>query len=246
MAENEISDYLEVDADNLDITGISVQENVMRPPAVNNAFRALQGALKRWFRTNLFRLRDGTDQTKLLALDVSAFPTATTRTVSFTSAGALSIANGGTGAVSAADARDTLGFVARDSITVAGLAGNDPTLPYFRQLSTNDILYLQRAMTTGTGWYKFGPLLIQHRSEVINTNASGIGTLTLPTPFAGSSSYNVVAWNGDVGTSTVITVNHYRSGPFPGNGNFLIRATQTDTGANYSGVIRVDYIAIGI
>ena len=55
MAENEISDYFETDGSNVDITGISVQENVMRPPAVNNAFRALQGALKRWFKTSLFR-----------------------------------------------------------------------------------------------------------------------------------------------------------------------------------------------
>jgi hypothetical protein len=47
MAENEITDYLEADNSNIDIAGISVQENVMRPPAVNNAFRALQGALAR-------------------------------------------------------------------------------------------------------------------------------------------------------------------------------------------------------
>lgn len=80
MAENEISDYLEVDNDNVDIAGISVQENVMRPPAVNNAFRALQGALKRWFKSSLFRLRDSTDQTKLLAYDLSSLTTATTRT----------------------------------------------------------------------------------------------------------------------------------------------------------------------
>lgn len=83
MAENEISDYVETDNDNTDIAGISVQENVMRPPAVNNAFRALQGALKRWFKTSLFRLRDSTDQTKLLAFDLSAFTTAVTRTFAF-------------------------------------------------------------------------------------------------------------------------------------------------------------------
>lgn len=87
MAENEISDYLETDNDNTDIAGISVQENVMRPPAVNNAFRAIQGALKRWFRSNLFRLRDGTDQTKLLAFDLSSIPTSTTRTLKLPASG---------------------------------------------------------------------------------------------------------------------------------------------------------------
>lgn len=81
MAENEISDYLETDNDNTDIAGISVQENVMRPPAVNNAFRALQGALKRWFKSSLFRLRDSTDQTKLLAFGLSGITPATTRTL---------------------------------------------------------------------------------------------------------------------------------------------------------------------
>lgn len=81
MAENEISDYFEVAIDNTDIAGITVQENVMKPSDVNNAFRALQGALKRWFKTSLFRLRDSTDQTKLLALDLSGLTTATTRTL---------------------------------------------------------------------------------------------------------------------------------------------------------------------
>ena len=82
MAENEIGEYLEIDANNVDIAGISVQENVMRPPAVNNAFRALQGALKRWFKTSLFRLRDSTDQTKLLAFQLSSIPTTSTVTLS--------------------------------------------------------------------------------------------------------------------------------------------------------------------
>lgn len=80
MAENEISDYLEVDNDNVDIHGITVQENVMKPSNVNNAFRAVQGALKRWFKTSLFRLRDSTDQTKLLAFDLSGL-TPGTRTL---------------------------------------------------------------------------------------------------------------------------------------------------------------------
>lgn len=81
MAKNEVGEFDEVDANNLDVQSISLAENVMRPPAVNNAFRAVMGALKRWFKTSLFRLRDSTDQTKLLALDLSGLTTATTRTL---------------------------------------------------------------------------------------------------------------------------------------------------------------------
>lgn len=114
MAENEISDYFETDASNVDIAGISVQENVMRAPAVNNAFRALQGALKRWFKSSLFRLRDSTDQTKLLAFDLSAIPTATTVTLT------APVANG--------------------SMATTGLLGNRPTLANDGTDPTNDIV----------------------------------------------------------------------------------------------------------
>jgi hypothetical protein len=83
MAKNEVGEFDETDANNTDIQSISLAENVMRAPAVNNAFRATMGALKRWFKTSLFRLRDSTDQTKLLAFDLSGFTAATTRTVTF-------------------------------------------------------------------------------------------------------------------------------------------------------------------
>lgn len=80
MAQNEINQYNESDETNTDITGTTVVQNAMYPYMVDDAFRKLMGALKRTFRSDLFRLRDSTDQTKLLALDISAGPTATTRT----------------------------------------------------------------------------------------------------------------------------------------------------------------------
>lgn len=83
MAENEISDFNEVNNSNIDMAGYPLGENLTRPPMVNDIVRALQGALKRWFKTSLFRLRDSTDQTKLLAFDLSALTTATTRTITF-------------------------------------------------------------------------------------------------------------------------------------------------------------------
>lgn len=160
---------------------------------------------------------------------------------------ATPIAYGGTGATSAIDARDTLGFAARDNISIVGLAGDDPNQPYVRQSSTNNLLLLQRAMTSGTGWNRIGSLLIQRASVVITTDANGIGTILLPQPYTSGTSYVPVAWNGDIGSGGLqVNVNHYRNAEWPGTVGFLIRAQRSDTGANYAGLLRVDYIAIGI
>lgn len=121
MAENEISDYFEVDESNVDIAGITVQENVMKPSNVNNAFRALQGALKRFFRTNLFRLRDSADQTKLVAFDASPLTTATTRTFAFPDyPGYLSVSAKGADMPSAGTI--SLGVASGDFVHVTGTA----------------------------------------------------------------------------------------------------------------------------
>jgi len=80
MAQNEIGQFDEVDNNNTDISGTTIVQGQMYPYMVDNAFRNLAGMLKRWFKTSLFRLRDSTDQTKLVAFDLSGLPTATTRT----------------------------------------------------------------------------------------------------------------------------------------------------------------------
>lgn len=80
MPKNSIPDWDETPINNEDVGGIDLQENVMRPPAVNNAFREMMAQIKAFFKSTVFRLRDGTDQTKLLALDLSGLTTATTRT----------------------------------------------------------------------------------------------------------------------------------------------------------------------
>lgn len=82
MAQNEVNQYNEADETNVDITGTPVAPNQMYPYHVDDAFRKLMGALKRTFRSDLFRLRDSTDQTKLAAFDLSSLTTATTRTFS--------------------------------------------------------------------------------------------------------------------------------------------------------------------
>lgn len=77
---SEFSDLNETDASNTLFSGVNVAEGC--PPGnVNNWMRAFAGATRRWFKSSLFRLRDGTDQTKLLAFDLSGIATGTTRTL---------------------------------------------------------------------------------------------------------------------------------------------------------------------
>ena len=80
MAKNEIGQYDETNSGNTDIDGI-VLSDATQIDQLDDIARALMGALKRWFRVDLFRLQDNTDQTKLLALDLSGLATATTRTL---------------------------------------------------------------------------------------------------------------------------------------------------------------------
>lgn len=81
MAQNEVNQYNEADETNTDITGTTVVQAQMYPYHVDDAFRKLMGALKRTFRSDLFRLRDSTDQTKLLAFDLSGISPSSTQTV---------------------------------------------------------------------------------------------------------------------------------------------------------------------
>lgn len=80
MPKNEIGEFDETDSGNTDISGIGLSDATLIDQ-LDNIARAQMGALKRWFKSSLFRLRDSTDQTKLLAFDLSGLTTATTRTV---------------------------------------------------------------------------------------------------------------------------------------------------------------------
>src|SRR5690606_17059694 len=51
------------------------------PSNINNAIRTVMAQIKAFFKANVFRLRDNTDQTKLLAFDLSGITTGTTRTL---------------------------------------------------------------------------------------------------------------------------------------------------------------------
>jgi hypothetical protein len=75
----ELTDLSETDASNILITAIDVNEGCA-PSGINNAIRNTLGLIRRAFKSSIFRLRDSTDQTKLLAYDLSGLPTATTIT----------------------------------------------------------------------------------------------------------------------------------------------------------------------
>src|SRR6188508_325955 len=48
MAKDKLEDWDEVAANNLDMGGISLAENVMRPPAVNNEMREHMAQVSKW------------------------------------------------------------------------------------------------------------------------------------------------------------------------------------------------------
>jgi len=85
--KNSVNDWSETASTNDNVGGVPLGENVMLPSNVNNAFRVVMAQLRAFFKSSVFRLRDGTDQTKVLALDLTAIPTATTRTLKVPASG---------------------------------------------------------------------------------------------------------------------------------------------------------------
>ena len=76
----ELTDLSETDASNINISGANIAEGCA-PSEINNAIRNLAGLIRRAFKASIFRLRDSTDQTKLLAFDLSALTSGTTTIV---------------------------------------------------------------------------------------------------------------------------------------------------------------------
>ena len=143
MPKTEISEYDETDALNTDISGIVLSDATLIDQ-IDNIARAQMGALKRWFKSSLFRLRDSTDQTKLLALDLSGLTTATTRTLVIPDKnGMLALTSDTTNPQNLALAAT----VAANALTISlkGADGNDPS-------ATNvvNVLFRNAALATGT------------------------------------------------------------------------------------------------
>jgi len=139
-----VNEWVESPAiDNDNIGGISLQENVMRPPAVNNAFREMMAQLRAFFKSNLFRLRDNADETKLAAFDLSNIPTATTRTYNLPAASGILALKSEIGvpsiAISASVSANAL------TISLKGADGNDPSAS-----NPVNIAFRNPALATGT------------------------------------------------------------------------------------------------
>lgn len=101
----ELTDLNDTDALNTAVTGNSTEGNVANMGGMDNLFQATLGMLSRFRNANIFRLRDNTDNTKLLAFDLSGLTTATTRTLT------------------APDASGTIALVAPGYTTTATAAG---------------------------------------------------------------------------------------------------------------------------
>lgn len=91
----EITDLSETDSANTVITGNSTDGNIANMSAMDNVIQSILGLLKRSLKSSIWRLRDSTDQTKLLAFDLSGLPTATTTTVKVPAKGGTLATTGG-------------------------------------------------------------------------------------------------------------------------------------------------------
>lgn len=138
----ELTDLSETDGDNVLITGANIAEGCP-PSGINNAIRNLAGLIRRAFKASIFRLRDSTDQTKLLAFDLSGITTGTTRTLTVQDrSGTLLVGplqllhvrdekSSGTpgGSSSVGFVRRTLNTVVLNEISGASLGSDQVTLP---------------------------------------------------------------------------------------------------------------------
>ncbi|WP_316358968.1 hypothetical protein [Devosia sp.] len=77
----ELTDLNDTDALNTAVSSQSVEGNVANMGGTDDVFQAILGMLSRFRNANIFRLRDNTDNTKLLAFNLSGLTTATTRTL---------------------------------------------------------------------------------------------------------------------------------------------------------------------
>lgn len=90
----ELTDLSETDASNTTVTTADIAEGCA-PSGINNAIRNTLGLIRRAFKASIFRVRDTTDQTKLLAFDVSGVTTATTRTMTVPDLSGTLVTSGG-------------------------------------------------------------------------------------------------------------------------------------------------------
>lgn len=103
--------------------------------------------------------------------------------------------------------------------------------------------------SSGSNWTRLlDGKLLQWGTTTGVTDAGGNLGVFFPTAFAGATSYNVVAWNGDSGVAGGnILYSQLRSTPWPQATGFAVSARTANTGAAYANsAIRVDWYAIGV
>lgn len=141
MAKNSVTDWSETAADNTDLKGIPLTNSAMYPSDARKFAQEVMAQIKAFFKASLFRLRDTTDQTKLLAFDISQFPTGTERTITLPPEGLPAgyplihvqdqKSNGTSGGASGTTTfqRRTLNTVVTNEITGALLSADRVNLP---------------------------------------------------------------------------------------------------------------------
>src|SRR3954471_1282907 len=91
MAKNTVTDWDENPNLNTDIGGTNIDEGCA-PSGMNNAVRTVMSQVRTFFRSSLFRLRDSTDQTKLLAFDLSGLSSGTQTLTAPNASGVIALA----------------------------------------------------------------------------------------------------------------------------------------------------------
>lgn len=143
----ELTDLSETDADNILITGANVAEGCP-PSGINNAIRNMAGLIRRAFKTSIFRLRDSTDQTKLLAFDLSGLSSGTrTLKVPDINGSLATVPRGHIFGLTLTNAADATNDIA----VAAGEAASDDTAPTSMVLGTLIAKRLDASWAVGTG-----------------------------------------------------------------------------------------------
>lgn len=115
--------------------------------------------------------------------------------------------------------------------------------------TSGSAMFTTMGATSGTGWMKLpNGRLMQWGTNVGVTDSGGNLGVFFPTSFSSSTSYGVVAWNGESQTAGGnMVLSQLRSAPWPQASGFAVSARVGSTGAALgSANIRVDWIAIGV
>ncbi len=145
----ELTDLSETDASNTTITGANIAEGC-NPSEINNAIRNALGLIRRAFKTSIFRLRDSTDQTKLLAFDLSEFATAATTTLklpNITGGSISTVPRGHIYGLALTNGTDAV----NDIDIAAGEAASSDTAPVLMTLASALTKRLDAAWAVGSG-----------------------------------------------------------------------------------------------